>query len=172
MPLSRIARDFAAEIRNHDWSDAPWRLDRAGHNRAADTKSSEGDRVLDAAETLKLKTNVMWVTAQVLGYMDSNFDVYEFAEACGINTLTRTGRKDGTYGAGLRTDPYGRLMRPGAWTADENEVITTVTSDFFHLPACETFRRGWQGAPVQSYPADAVPPRWKPCSHCLPEAQG
>ena len=169
MALSRIARNFAAEIRNHDWSDAPWRLDRAGHNRAADTK--RGERVLDAVETLNLKTNVMWVTAQVLGYMDPNFDVYEFAEACGINTLTGLGRKDGTYSAGLRTGLYGRLMRPGTWAVDENEVITTLTSDFYHSPACEMFQRGWQGAPIQFYPVDAVPPRWKPCSHCLPAVQ-
>lgn len=121
---------------------------------------------------MTLKTNVMWVTAQVLGYMDPNFDVYEFAEACGISTVTRWGRKDGGIAAGLRKDQYGRMMRPGAWVVDENEVITTVTSDFFHSPTCEMFRQGWQGAPVLSYPADAVPPRWSPCSHCRPQEQG
>ena len=28
--LSRLAQEFADEIANHDWSDAPYRLDRAG----------------------------------------------------------------------------------------------------------------------------------------------
>jgi hypothetical protein len=34
MALSRLAEAFAAEICNHDWSDAPWRADRAGHDRS------------------------------------------------------------------------------------------------------------------------------------------
>ncbi|GAA3081775.1 hypothetical protein GCM10017600_75110 [Streptosporangium carneum] len=33
MALGRLAREFAAEIANHDWSDATERLDRAGHKR-------------------------------------------------------------------------------------------------------------------------------------------
>jgi hypothetical protein len=37
----------------------------------------------------------MWVVAQVLGHADPKFDVYEFAEACGVNTLTRSGRRSG-----------------------------------------------------------------------------
>lgn len=36
MALSRLAREFAAEINYHDWSDAPFRLDRAGHQRDHD----------------------------------------------------------------------------------------------------------------------------------------
>ena len=35
--LSRIAQQHADEIRQHDWSDAPWRIDRAGHSREHDT---------------------------------------------------------------------------------------------------------------------------------------
>jgi hypothetical protein len=43
MALSRLAEDFAAEIRNHDWSDAPWRADRAGHDRSRDSNRVERD---------------------------------------------------------------------------------------------------------------------------------
>ena len=35
--LSHIATAFADEISNHDWSDAPYRLDRAGHHREDDS---------------------------------------------------------------------------------------------------------------------------------------
>lgn len=87
MALSKIARDFAREISNHHWSDAPYRRDRAGHNRDSDTRA--GDRVLNDQETDAVRTNVMWVTAQVLGYHDPNFNVYEFAEACGVDIRTR-----------------------------------------------------------------------------------
>jgi hypothetical protein len=63
---------------------------------------------------------VMWVVAQVLGHADPNFDVYEFAEACGVNTRTRSGRRDGGIEAGLRRDwsaPGQPLCYPGTWDA-------------------------------------------------------
>ena len=81
MALSRLAEAFAAEIRNHDWSDAPWRADRAGHDRSTD--SNTGEQQLLPHETEIVRLNATWVTAQVLAYMDPNFDVYEFAEAAG-----------------------------------------------------------------------------------------
>lgn len=112
MALSRLASEFAAEIKNHDWSDAPYRADRAGHDRKTDTKSSDA---LGATETDRVRTNVMWVAAQVLGHQDPNFDVYEFAAACGVETLTRRGVKDGSISAGLRIDQEGRYARPGTW---------------------------------------------------------
>ncbi|MFE2973408.1 hypothetical protein [Streptomyces sp. NPDC059258] len=109
MALSHIARLHAAEIRNHDWSDAPFRADRAGHDRADD--GGRGDQ-LTQPETDNIRMNVMWVTAQVLGYQDPNFDVYEFAEACGVETRTRSGRPDGTILAGIRL-LNDRYARPG-----------------------------------------------------------
>jgi hypothetical protein len=85
MALSRIAAEFAAEIKQHDWSDAPYRLDRAGHDRETDT--NRGPDVLSVGESMKVRTNVMWVAAQVLGYSDPNFDVHEFAAACGVHGI-------------------------------------------------------------------------------------
>lgn len=80
MPLSKLARDFAAEISYHDWSDAPFRADRAGHRREHDGRSASAFH-LDATQTEKVRTNVMWVVAQVLGHHDPNLDIYRFAEA-------------------------------------------------------------------------------------------
>ena len=42
--LSRRALEFAAEISSHDWSDAPYRLDRAGHQRSKDRRSLESNQ--------------------------------------------------------------------------------------------------------------------------------
>lgn len=124
MALSRPAREIAAEIRYHDWSDAPYRLDRAGHQRE-DDRNSVGVPQLTEAETANVRTNVMWVAAQVLAHADPNFDVYEFAEWCGVDTHTPTGRpRSGVIAAGLRKDESGGYDRPGgpaAWD-DEPEV--------------------------------------------------
>lgn len=114
MALSRQAQEFADEIRLQDWSDAPYRADRAGHDREHDT--NQGDQVLSEAETDVVRMNVMWVTAQVLGHSDPNFDEYEFAEACGVRAKS-WGRKSGVIAAGLRrTD--GRFHRPGTYSPD------------------------------------------------------
>lgn len=169
MALSKIAQEFAAEIRNHDWSDAPWRLDRAGHSRTGDSSSKITERVLTDDEARRVKTNAMWVTAQVLGYNDPNFDVYEFAEACGLNTRNSRGGKNGGIDAGLRKDAYGRFMRPGTWKFDD-EFITTETSDFYHAGTdCDWFRRGYRGGELLRFPTDGeVPTQWERCGHCLP----
>jgi hypothetical protein len=119
MALSRVAREFAAEIRLQDWSDAPYRADRAGHSRERD--SNRGDRVLSKAETDTLRLNVMWVIGQVLGYSDPNLDVYEFAEACGVDINTRKGRRDGGIAAGLRRTS-GRYHQPGTYVVDFAET--------------------------------------------------
>ena len=103
--LSRLATEFAAEIANHDWSDAPWRLDRAGHDRVTD--SHRGDKCLTEEETDRVRTNVMWVTAQVLWHMDPNPDVHEFATACGVPrsiTHRKDGKPSGGIVAGIRFD--------------------------------------------------------------------
>ncbi|WP_280420030.1 hypothetical protein [Nocardia carnea] len=100
MALSRLAQEFADEIRNHDWSDAPFRFDRAGHSRATDT--NKGEEVLTAAQTVSVKENVWAVVTQVLLHRDPNLDIYEFAEACGLDTRTRSGHRDGSFEAAIR----------------------------------------------------------------------
>lgn len=115
MALSRLAEEFAAEIRAHDWSDAPWRLDRAGHNRTADPKKPVEH--LDPDETDRVRTNVMWVTAQVLLHADPNFSVEEFAVACGIPrriTHRTDGKFSGALTGGLRIRD-GLPADPGTW---------------------------------------------------------
>lgn len=105
MALSRLAAEFAAEIKQHDWSDAPWRIDRAGHQREHD--SNAGHQVLSPEETDNIRTNVMWVAAQVLAHADPNFDPQEFAAACGVSLPA------GYIAAGLRMSALGGYVEPG-----------------------------------------------------------
>lgn len=118
--LSRAAQEFADEIRNHDWSDSPWRLDRAGHQRSMDKGKASAEQ-LDVRETDNVRTNVMWVTAQVLLYADPNLDVHEFAEACGVPTrilFNSDGRRSRGIPNGLRIS-HGRVAKPGTWDFDD-----------------------------------------------------
>ena len=104
MALSRIAKQHAAEIRNHDWSDAPYRIDRAGHSRE-DDRGKRTVEQLSPGETDRIRLNVIWTTAQVLAYNDPNFNVHEFAEAAGAPgyLLYRSdGKPSGGIAAGLR----------------------------------------------------------------------
>lgn len=114
--LSRLAQEFAAEIANHDWSDAPYRLDRAGHHREHD--SNRGSKFLENPEDVdRIRTNVMWVTAQVLMHSDPNLKILEYAEACGIPTSithNRDGRPSGILGAGIRRRD-DQVATPGPW---------------------------------------------------------
>lgn len=114
--LGRLAQEFAAEIANHDWSDAPYRLDRAGHHRDDDT--NRGLDFLENPEDVdRIRTNVMWVTAQVLMHSDPNLDILEYAEACGIPrwiTHNRDGRPSGVLDAGIRKRD-GQVAKPGPW---------------------------------------------------------
>ncbi len=138
--LNRLAREFAAEIYNHDWSDAPYRLDRAGHDRASDRTTSPQ---LTTAETDSLRTNVMWVAAQVLKHADPNLDEHEFAEACGVPrslTHTRRGHQSGVITAGIRTRG-GRVCKPGSWDVDR--LLTVVDVDATNDPLRVTFE--WAG---------------------------
>lgn len=112
--LSRRAREFAAEISSHDWSDAPYRLDRAGHDRRIDrTEGPELSRV----ETDRVRTNVMWVVAQVLKHEDPNLDLWEFAAACGVpRSISRRsdGSLSGVISHGLRWDDTEKVaLAPG-----------------------------------------------------------
>jgi hypothetical protein len=114
MALSRLAREFAAEINYHDWSDAPYRLDRAGHQRDHDGQRATAQQ-LSPEQADRVRTNVMWVAAQVLAHADPNFDVFEFAEWCGVDTRTSAGRaRSGHIPAGLRYNAEtGAVDRPG-----------------------------------------------------------
>ena len=115
--LSRLAREFAAEISSHDWSDAPYRFDRAGHQRYWDSRATDGQ--LEPNETDNVLLNVMAVTAQVLRNLDPNLDVHEFAEACGVprsRRLNSNGKPSGVITSGLRWnhDQPGVPLPPGA----------------------------------------------------------
>jgi len=107
MALSRLGQQFAAEINLQDWSDSPYRLDRAGHRREMD--SNRGSTVLTEDEAHTVKVNVAWVTAQVLAYNDPNFNLIEYAAACGI-TLHAGWLKNG-----LRTDGASQYHYPGTY---------------------------------------------------------
>lgn len=114
--LSRLAREFAAEISSHDWSDAPYRFDRAGHQRHWDSRPSEQ---LESDESENVLLNVMAVTAQVLRNLDPNLDLHEFAEACGVPRSRRVnsdGKPSGFITSGLRWnhEQAGVPLAPGA----------------------------------------------------------
>jgi hypothetical protein len=83
MALSRDARELAALIQYHDWSDAPYRFDRALHRRDEDTHC--GSDFLDAEETVSVVLNVTAIGNQFLLYRDPNHNPWEFALACGIS---------------------------------------------------------------------------------------
>ena len=113
--LSRLAQEFADEIANHDWSDAPYRLDRAGHSREHDSYSTT--KVLSDRETDAVRTNVMWVAAQVLLHADPNLDPHEFAAACGVSAdhpQQRRSQERRDHG-GLRRS-NGKAAPPGRWS--------------------------------------------------------
>jgi len=115
--LSRIAREMTAEIASHDWSDAPYRLDRAGHQRRTDNK--RGDLVLEPDQVDAVRINVAWVTCQVLKHADPNLDEHEYLAACGVPHSV-THRTDGspsgfvTYGLRWADLEQKALMKPGA----------------------------------------------------------
>lgn len=162
MALSRLAQEFAAEIAQHDWSDAPWRTDRAGHRRDDDSPARLTKEQLTEDETESVRTNVMWVAAQVLGHADPNFDVHEFAEACGVNTSRTT--RSLWVDNGLRKQ-FGQYMRPGTRKFDPlSEVVTTETSDAFHATTqCPLFQQGYRNMPILKFQLSDLPARWKPC---------
>lgn len=115
MALSRLAQEFADEIKQHDWSDAPYRRDRAGHDRVSDTHSTSS--VLTENGPNIVLWNVVVVTAQVLMYSDPNLDLVEFAIACGLPSgMTGTSEKpDGFLKEGIRRNTSGQVTRPGTY---------------------------------------------------------
>ncbi|WP_458681631.1 hypothetical protein [Prescottella equi] len=121
--LSRLAAEFAAEIANHDWSDAPFRIDRAGHDRADDSPAKL-TRQLNAvpdhsglSEVEKVRLNVVWVTAQVLQHADPNLDLEEFAKRSGVPDgwlYNRQRQLNGGLEAGIRrTGDRTAVAHPG-----------------------------------------------------------
>ncbi|MQY11489.1 hypothetical protein SRB5_16080 [Streptomyces sp. RB5] len=119
--LSRFAAQLAAEIKQHDWSDAPYRADKAGHNRQMDGRNATPTQ-LDPQQTRMLTMNVAWVAAQVLAYNDPNLDEHEFFEACGLNARNKDGRLSGgvTHGLRFETVENGgrRFQVPGTYRFD------------------------------------------------------
>jgi hypothetical protein len=109
MTLSRIAREFAAEIALHEWSDAPYRLDRAGH-QLSDDPSSSSKQVLTPEETKKVRRNAALVVAQVLAYSDPNFDLEEFLQECDDDVESW---KSGLPYALRRSNDEDAIMPPG-----------------------------------------------------------
>lgn len=100
---------MAGEIAGHDWSDAPYRLDRAGHQRSEDTKNS-AHAPLSEAESDNVRWNVVMVTAQVVLLQDPGMDVVEYAMACGLPrglTHNTNGKPSGGLSAGLRRPAGG-----------------------------------------------------------------
>jgi hypothetical protein len=106
--LSRLAQEFADEIKLHDWSDAHSRFDRAGHQHEDDAVGRRAAQ-LSPDEARKVHANAMLVAAQVLAHADHNFRIKEFATACGVNL------SEGTLKAALRMDE-GRPAAPGVRT--------------------------------------------------------
>jgi len=89
------------------------------HAQRRDTDTKRPATVLSEMETDAVRTNVMWVTAQVLLHADPNLDPHEYAVACGVPrriTHTTHGDPSGTITSGIRKDD-GRVHRPGAWSA-------------------------------------------------------
>lgn len=135
--LSRHARELAAEIKSHDWSDGPYRIDRAGHQRRFDGKKKSSE-VLTAEETERLRTNVMLVTAQVLKYEDPNLDLHEYAAACGV-PRSITHRANGTPSDAIK---YG--LR---WDDDQATVPSApgaplwLVSMWCEVPDVKVFKR-------------------------------
>jgi hypothetical protein len=108
MALSRNARELAAEISAHDWSDAPYRVDRAGRRRDNDSQARLAQiDVLTQGQTDAVRDNVTLVTAQFFVYADPNFDPVEYAVACGSKL------SPGFVRAGLRKSIDGTYSEPG-----------------------------------------------------------
>ena len=129
MTLSFLAAHLAAEINAHDWSDAPYRFDRAGHRRDRDSLARRSRQVLSAEETELVKANAAMVSAQVIGYLEGGeFDPHEFALMAGVARgirLTSRGHRSGSIDAALRTD-NGRYDTPGSTLLHVDRVAHSI----------------------------------------------
>lgn len=154
MALSRIAREMAAEIAAHDWSDSPYRVDKAGHRREDDTGPKRSRNVLEEDQEMRVRANVCFVTAQVLGHagLITPGDLAEYAAECGLNVrINRVRAVPGWLHFGIRwtgengaADAFAppalsirerdrlegqRLLHRGPWTEVELDDETLVELD-------------------------------------------
>ena len=127
--LTARERHLAAEIRAHDWSEAPYRATGTAHAPAhAHAPSGDGDGSdggspgsaaprLSQEEAERVRVNVMWVVAQCLGYEDPEFNPDAFAEAAGITRdyrCTPFGGPSAIVREGLRVGTDGSYDTPGS----------------------------------------------------------
>ncbi|PPF50340.1 hypothetical protein C5B94_15390 [Clavibacter michiganensis] len=129
--LTARERHLAAEIRAHDWSEAPYRASGTAHAPAhapsgddsGSGSGSDGGSPGSAAPRLspeeaeRVRVNVMWVVAQCLGYEDPEFNPDAFAEAAGITRdyrCTPFGGRSAIVREGLRVGTDGSFDTPGS----------------------------------------------------------
>ena len=125
--LTARERHLAAEIRAHDWSEAPYRATGTAHAPTGDgsgSGSGSGDGSpgsaaprLSQEEAERVRVNVMWVVAQCLGYEDPEFNPDAFAEAAGITRdyrCTPFGGPSAIVREGLRVGTDGSYDTPGS----------------------------------------------------------
>lgn len=158
MNLSSLAAHFAAEINAHEWSDSPFRFDRAGHRRDHDGHKRTA-HTLEERQTDLVKANVAMVVAQVLGYVEGeNFDAHEFVYYAGVARdirLNSRGQRSGGIDAALRTQD-GSYDTPGstltlvmhdAHSLDDAMagVLKAPEEDPLHFAPRTTVRLRWNG---------------------------
>lgn len=121
--LTARERQLAAEIRAHDWSEAPYRATGTAHAPSSD--GSDGGSGGSAAPRLseqeaeRVRVNVMWVVAQCLGYEDPEFNPDVFASAAGVTRdylCTPFGGPSAIVREGLRVGADGCYDTPGSGT--------------------------------------------------------
>ena len=119
--LTARERHLAAEIRAHDWSEAPYRATGTAHAPTGDGSGdgSPGSAAprLSPEEAERVRVNVMWVVAQCLGYEDPEFNPDAFAEAAGITRdyrCTPFGGRSAIVREGLRVGTDGSYDTPGS----------------------------------------------------------
>lgn len=81
--MPSVAAEMAREIADHYWADAPYRLDRAGHQR-------DGSQELTAEEAARVRDNVVLVTVSALRCAYPGIDDAAYARACGAGLLEGT----------------------------------------------------------------------------------
>lgn len=127
MALSRLAHELAAEIAFHDWSDAPYRVDKAGHRREHDTGPKRSRNVLEEDQEARVRTNVMFVVGQVLGHagLIEPKDIAEWAETCGVQVRGGKPRSVPAFvHFGFRwTDAQGETFAPPAGSVGERDFV-------------------------------------------------
>lgn len=119
--LSRLAREFAAEIAYRDWSQAPFLLG----------DDEDRDLYLLPTRTESVRLMVAAAVAQVLLHADPNLDLAHFGEHCGLpDDLAHGQIGDGRLSQSLRREPDTKqALPPGIPPQD-------VTAAYLALPKC------------------------------------